>query len=340
MKKRKNVLQILHLIGMVGWMLMMLQGGDAAVLDQNGHPSKTLLQIFRHFRLLLKSSPGFPPLEINRILDSQTTPSTISLENLNHLAQGAFLRPANLERDQLAYSLFNEQIVPYDTPEIRTLFKELGDIEAVYPSHKPFRYILLNGATVPTMRLRLQELIHLVTSGKLPLPDGVQIVFLTGERDLFESETRGVLLNPAPLPQNSQWSPPPSHQLPQTEYQAAQWIWAQTDLPPILRNTSIVFVNAPKKEGRRPDTLGTVEAWIQTNPEPGHCLSVSNQPFVFYQELTTRMIFQKTGLDRRGFTVEGVGGAASHDVLLSLLLDNLARTLFLTLQEKKLQEKK
>lgn len=306
----------------------------AALLDPSGrHPSETLLQIFCCFSPLLKTSDVLDKAELDRILDPETDPAEISLENLNLLAQAVFKRPDNLERYQLKHSVFNQKFISYDTPKIRALFEKIGDINPILPSLKRYKYILLNGATIPAMRKRLKTFSDMVTTGALKMTPEVQVVFLTGDRDLSDSETTEVLLNPKPLPQDPYWTPPQERsQFPKTEYEAAQWIWAQTDLPPALRKVNIIFVNAPKKEEKRPDTLGTVEAWVAENPQPGHCLSLSNQPFVFYQELMIRHAFQKAKLDKKGFTVEGVGSGAEDDILLSILVDNLARTLFMILE--------
>jgi hypothetical protein len=102
-----------------------------------------------------------------------------------------------------------------------------------------------------------------------------------------------------------------------------------------FKHDNIVFINAPKKpNGSRPTTHDTVDAWIATNPKPGSCLSISSQPFVYYQEITMKNALEK----HPDFGIEGVGfDYDDPDYFknnIGAYLDNLARTIFTLVQMK------
>lgn len=249
---------------------------------------------------------------------------------LNAIGQVAFLRKQHEERSSLVaqprFKTYANALFP--------LFTQLGDVEDVYPGEKEYDYILLNGSTVLNMRERLHTLSDLVQRGAITLTSQTQIVFLTGNRDLFSPQEEGSLNDPHPFTQDSGWKP--SHPLPKSEYEAAQWVWAQSQLPDQLRAAKIIFVNAPKTQsihketGKviwvRPTTAGTIKTWMQTNPKPGKCLVISSQPFVYYQVLTTR---KNLGAN---FDIHGAGQSTmsqeSFPGQVDIFLDNLARCLY------------
>ncbi len=304
---------------------------SAVVLDSSGNVLPEVKEIFLTFEPLM-SEPQKALL------------SAPNLENLNTLAQQLFLRPAGNERKDITQQ---SPLSAYASEKIAHHFKTIGDIGAVLPATAAYDYILFNGATVQNMRQRLATLIELVETGTLQIKGSTQIVLLTGDRDLFQKESREVLLDCAPLSQEPSWSP--KEPWPSSEADALVWIFEQTQLPSSFKTMPLVLVRAPKNQkvelsGEisyvRPTTQDTVRCWFQQfHPTPGKCLVISSQPFVYYQELTTRHCMAV--LDEKGFEVSGAGQdqlkAEQFQKNLPVYLDNLARTLYTELAFKRVQ---
>jgi len=352
-------------IFMIGFLLV-LPKSYTNILDKQGHPRQEVVDIFRQFKGLLEENKSLLLInneqsaaslryvltedDFNKILDFQVSAADISLDSLNVIAQKIFLRPANLERKDIVED--DNKFSSYVTNDLWKLFAAIGDIGSIYPTQQKYMYMIINGSTVQNMRQRIQALINLMNESKVQIFPSTQLVFLSGERDLFPEETKAVLLNSAPLLQNPDWKGPAT--LPVTEDQAAEFIWDQALLPDALRKAQISFVKAKKTEYidaktgvktfKRPTTADTVLKWIADfKPEPGACLAISSQPFVHYQEATTYGIFKKLGLLNKGFTVEAVGFDTveksgpfeSLSKRAAVYMDNLARTIFTELSNKK-----
>ncbi len=345
-----KIRKILPHIFLLGIALLLPQICFAQILDSNGIILPEVIDIFRQYRPLINEKKGeiiqkrkISTDQIDNILNANTSVCDISLEHLNDIAQVVFLRPANLERkDTLIHAA---KYIPYTNDRVADLFRTIGDIEDVYPKKEHYKYILINGSTVQNMRYRLQTLIHFLELAKLQITPETEIVFLTGERDLFPEENEQQLVATTPLKINPLWIQP--IQLPLTEDQAAEWIWNQTQLPEGLRKAKITFVRAKKTEftnsetkvvtKKRPTTFDTIETWVKEfTPKPGECLSISSQPYIYYQEATIRGFFDKMGLIEKGFTIEGSGNrsddmTSSQDSFkenIPVILDNFARTIY------------
>ena len=61
--------------------------------------------------------------------------------------------------------------------------------------------------------------------------------------------------------------------------------------------------------------------WIASNPKPGPCLLILDQPYIIYEQ----QVFQ-TLMESR-FTVETAGPAADNDTTIEIYLDSLAHAL-------------
>ncbi len=320
---------------------------NAKVIDEKGNPLPEVIMIFKKFAPILQDSKTIPEETLQAILqdtnDTNKYTKPINLDDLNTLAQEKFKRPAGVERRDIAE--FNKQFSPYDTKEVRALFKKIGDIDEVFPSNKPIDYVFINGSTVKGMRDRVMSFVNAFTNTNqqhpLNLTKNVQIVFLTGDRALYPEEDQKLLLDPYPYKKRPNWQVPSD--LPKNEYEAARFIWEQLDIPSEIRALPIVFINAPKpkilRDGlARPHTYDTIVTWLQENPDakPGHCLSVSNNPYIYYQQLTLTNAFLEAQLLKQGFSVEGMGRAANPNIEIALLLDNLARVLYQEVQRKRM----
>src|SRR5439155_10757233 len=100
------------------------------VLDTDGNPHSEVINIYRKFQPNLGPNP--------------------SLEELNEIGQKKFLRPARSERlSKEAIEHYQRLCVPLSPQEqqdILKLFREIGDVETVYPLHEDPNYILIQGS--------------------------------------------------------------------------------------------------------------------------------------------------------------------------------------------------
>jgi hypothetical protein len=326
----------------------------AKITDHKGNVLKEVVAIFRAYKPYIEqhkaaivAKRGLSAQEITRLLNPQTPIATISLRQLNDIAQVVFLRPAGKGREDLQAE--NQKLLPYTHKGVFQLFRSIGDVGPLYPSLQTYDYILLNGSTIEDMRFRLYTLQELVVQKRLLITPTTKIIFLTGERDLYPEEDEGQLKDTHPLQQNPHWKTPIA--LPTTEDQAAEWIWNQSQLVPSLREAPITFVRAKKRIEkdpttgeaikRRPNTYDTVQAWIQGHqPHPGDCLMISNQPYVYYQQATLEAALKKAGLLSKGFTVEGTGARSEPEDFsyftkhIAIFLDNFARTIYTEVQKQ------
>ncbi len=289
------------------------------IVDSNGNPLPEVLQILR----LMEKSTSY-----------KVIPGA-SAKELTSVLQEKFIRPKGAERLAPAslahYHHLMKGLSQGNKKKIQALFRKLGDVDPVFPTQKEFDFILINGSTVQNMRKRIMFLSDAIRDGKIKLKVNTQVVFLDGERKLFPSENTENLMNPAPYPIRTGWEAP--SQLPTDEREAAELVWNELDLTPALRAKQPLFVHAEKKlTAQRAETEDCVMKWAsQYHPQPGTALVVSNNPYIYYQSLLTKVIFKKMGLN--GIVLESLGsgtqtGKDTENVDLGLMLDNLARTFY------------
>lgn len=308
---------------------------DKGYVTGDFKPTKPLVELFRELKPLLQDCKSVSKDTLNKILDPKTEASKISINDLSKIANEKFKRPQTLERRDIAS--FNEHFAPYDSNHVRELIKQLGDYETIYPkSQKPVKYILVNGSTINRMRKRVNFLAELARNNLINITPSTEIIFLTGDRDLYpEEKAVEVQFWDSKYAFNPEWKRP--NKKATNEFEIAKIIWGQIDLPYNLRKTKINFINAKKAEVydsvtrkkyiSRPHTIDTLVEWVKTNKvKGGYCISVSNQPFVKYQELVIRRGLLEERLTN--FVVEGVGPAkVKHEYLLAIYLDTIARSL-------------
>ncbi len=190
------------------------------------------------------------------------------------------------------------------------IFRELGMIDTVDASNTMYDYALVYGATYGSVVARID---HLVSQYKRGVRFN-QVVLLTGQRRLGSYAADKEL----PYP---------------TETEMMLALWKTMPMPATLRSVPLVLVDAPEQErnGRlvRPTTQDTLVEWLKTNPAPGTCLFVSNQPFSGYQEAVAKSVLPSS------FTIETIGRQADSKMPIAVLLDNLARWIY---QENKRNE--
>lgn len=272
-------------------------------------------------------------------------PQNASLYELNTLAQEKFLRPAKTERmskEAVAhYHALCASLSPQEQKAVIDAFRKLGVIEAIYPQYREPDYIHIQGSTLQNLRERIMFLASLVEEGKITLRPETKIVFLMGDRKLFDSETEEVLLNPAPFKLSADWKRP--QDLPTNELDLGELAWAQLELPLALREKKPIFLKAAKKPNEiRAQTEDCVKEFLALYPIPkkASILVISSNPFVDYQKKVTELIFKKAGYAGTGLRFEAAGeamavGGRDPCITLGLLMDNLARTLYTEVQLEK-----
>lgn len=227
------------------------------------------------------------------LLTLMNVPHNGTHESIVAETQARWIRPAGKE-------LWQIPDLPEKKEKIIEYADQLGFIQERLPSKQRYNYGIVMGATVFTIQKRLQFLVQLWKRGTR----FDKIVFLTGERPLDP-----VIESLADVCK--------------TESQAAHYIWEHMEIPPKMRALPITFIDHPMKGSVRPSTADTVGAWVKTEPAPGSCLLISNQPYCLYQDAVSRKLFPQP------FDIETVGEEASLKSLnAAVILDTIARYLY------------
>lgn len=246
-------------------------------------------------------------------------PSEKAAIQINNWAQKNLLRQG--ERWQEQTTRFEELKMA-----ITPLLKELGFVDATIPSFKEYQGVIVHGALLPKVRLRLHYLIE-------QWKRGVRfscIYFLSGGRPLeaqYENQHAFIDDSESLLKIRKGWSAP--LELPKTESEMTQLVWEQSEIPEDMRYAvKVHFINAPMKRDPkserwiRPTTDDTVETWLKAAPPPGRYLAVTNAPYTNRQDLVVRAIAPA----EYGF--DTVGSGASEQEKIAVFLDELARYVF------------
>ncbi|MBY0500564.1 MAG: hypothetical protein K2P93_00995 [Alphaproteobacteria bacterium] len=295
-----------------------------AVLNIEGKPLPEVVIIFQKFKPDLMAQP--------------------TLSYLNKIGQEEFLRPLNAERFSKEaiehYKKICSCLSIQDRDNIINSFKKIGNIDAIYPLHKNPDYVLIQGSTLSNLRERLMFFASLVTEKRVMLSSETRIVFLMGDRNLFDVETPEVLLNPTPFKLREGWLPPKA--LPMNEMDLGEFTWEQLDIPSELRDLKPLFIKAQKKPAAaRAQTEDCVKEFVETQvvPEGSSFLIISENPYIYYQKRVTKLMFKKLGYEHKNLQFEAVGkgmkiNSDNQVIIIGLLMDTLARTLY---TETKLQ---
>ncbi|MBT3456093.1 hypothetical protein HN446_03455 [bacterium] len=279
----------------------------------------------------LPITPQENTIRIRTILDESEDPTTPfklflsllkiqyknDLESLVKATQEKWLRPKGKERWQIEdkFSDKKDHTVPF-----LNYFEMIKTIQA---KDKEYEYVIILGAYGPGLVKRISFFLkELNRSIKYK-----QLVFLTSARKLvpdMENTKEVQALIDKQLPKKNNLN---LHNIePTTETEMAQFIFDQIEFPNELQEpVTVTFVDTPlQKNGhvRRANTADTLKEWLITNPQPGSCLFISNQPFVMYQDTIIRKLIPKD------FIVETIGPEIQGDINIWVCLDSIARTLY------------
>lgn len=269
-------------------------------------------------RLLVTNSgkPTDALLELLAILDLKHDGS---LKNIVEVTQKNLLRPAGKERWQISESMYAEK-----QAEIFPQLEKLGLFKKNQASQKNYRYSILLGATVSSVRNRLAFLMS-------EWERGVrfnEIIILAGQRILdSEKESEITLYDRANkiLPIKQSWQQP--EKKPATETEMIKMLFEQVQFSDDLGKIPRTFIDAHSQKNsdgsvRRPTTSDTVKAWLAQNPVPGSCLVISCQPYVTYQDSVMKTLMPAS------FLTDTIGAEVDTSESLATLLDTVARILY------------
>jgi hypothetical protein len=209
-------------------------------------------------------------------------------------------RQSNLERWQV------NEIEINDKNYVISLLKKLNFVDSVYPKKNEFDYVILLGADSKNVIARINFLINLCQKGV----KFKNLICLGAQRPCDKHDFI------------DQWKN--LKNIPKTETEIIKFYLNQSKLP---TNSNIVFVDTPMQEKSkgffiRPNTQDTVIEWLKTNPKPGSCLVISNNPYIKYQGAILQKNLPKS------FEIETVGPESFKDVKISIYLDTICRWLF------------
>ena len=182
--------------------------------------------------------------------------------------------------------------------EILPLLERLGFIDAIDAAEKEYDYAVVHGSLYPTIKNRIAHLV-------LQYQQGVrfrEIVLLTGQR----------LLEKTKLEKDLPFD---------TETEMVLYAWKTADLPVEMRKLPLTVIDAKGQNGR-PTTKDTLLEWLKSNPTPGRCLMISNQPYVQYQDALAKTCLTSD------FIIETIGDRANENMPMSVHLDNIGRFLW------------
>ena len=271
------------------------------------------------------SQDGKPQPKLCQLLQilGMQQPSKKSIEEISAWAQANLLRKG--ERWQEQTSRFEPL-----RSSIQPLLADLGFINGRSAHFQEYIGAIVHGALLPAVRIRLYYLIKQWKEG-VRFSD---LYFLSGERPLGpQRENKDELIRGknSPLKIRKNWK---LLNLPKTESEMIQLIWEQSELPEAMKQQiKVHFINAPMKNNLRPTTDDTVQAWLQTAPTVGNYLAVTNSPYINRQDVVTRTVASQA------YGFDTIGPAVGSEVKMAIVLDELARLIFMLSRNEKLEKR-
>jgi hypothetical protein len=249
----------------------------------------------RHLIDLLKLTNGDNTASI-KSLDALThLDFTIALNKVIKITQEKWLRPVGKER----WDLEDSPLLIAQRDNIINLLKKLGFIDEVQPSFKAYESILLLGASDINLVERINYLPKIWKLGvrykKCYLLTGGNVLKnSTHLTDIPKTDTDIII---------------------ETYKQLSQ------DWPHLMRQVEVIPIIV-KSKLPRPNTRDTLNTWLERKEKRTNLLVISNQPFIPYQNLVTKSVL------KTHYQFETVGNPANSSMLISIMLDSVARCLY------------
>lgn len=260
-----------------------------------------------------------------------------TLEKINEFMQKHCLRKSHFRFQEKAKAEDAEKI-----EKIKPILKELGMLRSFLPNNSNPDYLVILGATVPSMRKRVKYALNLISDEVKVLMHKDRnelhpksIVMLTSQRPLdVNIENEKVLFDLSSITKQGWFS----EYAPKNEAQAAVFIWGQLAKSEETESVKFEVIATEKSEG----TKETVELFLKElkkrNERGKKIVFVSDNPFAPYQNQVIEEVFVRTKSDCE---FETIAPAAEIDknTPLSVLLDNVARYVYAMIEVKKHKEK-
>ncbi len=196
-----------------------------------------------------------------------------------------------------------------DVKLLNESFAELGFVGAVYPNKMHYDAVCILGARRSEMEKRIKFVERLVARGH----DFDRVVLLTGER----YATVGVDGTAEEIEEIAQHFGISSSEV--TEAYIFKYLYEQSCLN--KGDFTLVVIDTPARDGRRPTTQTTVEDFCKWDKEhPGaieDALFISSQPYVAYQTAIIEEILRQNNSDLL-FKVSGDSYMPSNDSVKTL----------------------
>lgn len=183
--------------------------------------------------------------------------------------------------------------------DIIKALRALGFVNEITPTHISFDAVCILGATIPRMKGRVSYTESLLERGI----KAKQLILVSGERYV----TKGV---DGSVEELSQIADKVGLQTWEKLTEAKALSYLAEESPLSKRKIPITLIDTPRKDLPRPTTQTTIEdliGWLKENPDIKTLLFVSSQPYVLYQGVIIRTIFEHKGKEA---TFETVGTPA------------------------------
>ena len=215
---------------------------------------------------------------------------------------------------QERWELKNVDLPPEIHAQVMVQLEQLRLIQAWQPQHQAYDYGILPGATLPSMKSRLDWMAQLWRRGVR----FHSLIVLTGQRPLTPAIDHFPEIMSSIAPGTRiDFSHPTIFPLHETE--AARLLVHFYPFPEGMDKVPVVFIDSPRQwrgfNWERSHTGDTVDEWLKHNPTPGKTLVISNQPSAHYQEAVFLRELPSS------FDVEMSAPPLSPDIPLSIVLD-------------------
>lgn len=185
--------------------------------------------------------------------------------------------------------------------QIQPILEKMGFYAEAHPQNRVYTAAIVHGGMSSRMSKRLDYLIEQWKRGVR----FDRIYFLTSERPLQQWEKCAEASK---------------------EWELQRLLWEQK-MPAEMQHIPVVYIHPPmqfiKGTSLRPTTDHAIKAWLATEPLCGDYLAISNAPIRLRQDLVIQQLLPI------GFTCETAGPASPTNESLALVLDELARYLYL-----------
>jgi hypothetical protein len=234
-----------------------------------------------------------------------TLPPTSSLTEWNTYLQRNFLRPPNVDHQEMAQMQQDPK-----HGQMTLLFNALGMVKDIKPSKKQYDNVFVFGGTPSHTKERFEFLAQNIKSKRIDVPANATVTYINGHRKIASSEVAEAKAMGVDC---------------EYQHQCAELIWKAyyAGLPVKLE---VMTIQPP--EGRRANTDDTLMAFYARIPADKHAnvLGYSNQPYGPYQGDTADAVKQR--MKRYDLQVEVVAKASDDPVPTITYLDSIARRVY------------